>query len=169
MFNKIYLHRATRSIELMLCDVLKLADSAFAPGHAQHRWLSGAIHEPAKYARLSDNRVLGRIEDFDDPTNVGMRDAQALLNRLYKRKLYRFVDEQLLPVDLTMRADIVLTPEALAEFNPDPGLDLRPEDIGVHDLKLGAHGRGGARRRAWWRALRVLYITRSHPEAVASH
>ena len=106
MFNKIYLHRATRSIELMLCDVLKHADSAFAPGHPQHRWLSGAIHDPAKYARLSDNRVLGRIEDFDDASNAGMAAAKELLDRLYRRKLYRFVDEQLLPVGLTMREDL---------------------------------------------------------------
>jgi hypothetical protein len=56
MFSKIYLHRATRSIEVMLCDVMAEADAAWGG------WLRNSITDPAVYRTLTDNYVMGRIE-----------------------------------------------------------------------------------------------------------
>lgn len=56
-----------------------------------------------------------------------------------RRKLYRFVDEVLLPRELTAPGAFPSpTPEEIAGCNTDPNVDLRPEHIAVHDLKLGA-------------------------------
>lgn len=128
MFSKIYLHRATRSIELMLCDVLREADAQLGG------WLRNAIHDAPSYSHLTDNRVLGRIESYD--ADGRLDGAKGILKRIYSRKLYRFVDEQLVPTDYT-NANLKFTPEAIAGLNPDQNINLRPEDICVHDLKLG--------------------------------
>lgn len=55
MFQKIYLHRATRSLEVMLCDLLTEADVAWGGR------LRNSINDPATYVQLQDTALLSEI------------------------------------------------------------------------------------------------------------
>ena len=134
LFRQIYVHRATKAIEYMITDVLLEADAAWG------RRLSAAIHDPAEYCRLTDN-VIFEIE------HVGRADprlarAHGILRDLRRRRLYRFVDEYLVPQRLeavipTLRA------EDIAGYNANASLRLDPANIIVHDAVFN-YGKGAS-------------------------
>jgi hypothetical protein len=64
-----------------------------------------------------------------------LADARALLKRMRRRELYEFIDEYLLPPELTSRIP-VFTSEALATQTSLDGVALDPEDIVVSDGRL---------------------------------
>ena len=70
----------------------------------------------------------------------GLASAQRILANMRRRRLYRFVDEVLVPHALLLDEERCPkpTPEAIAQFNPDPAIQLRPEHIAVQTMKLGA-------------------------------
>lgn len=74
----------------MVCDALRAADRSLH--------FTDHVHDPKRYAQLDDG-LLRTIRNFDllvpDASNLaeyeGLREAQEVLDRLEKRKLYRCV------------------------------------------------------------------------------
>ena len=132
LFRQIYVHRATKAVEYMITDVLLEADAAWG------RRLSSAIHDPRAYARLTDN-VIHEIEHVERD-NPALRAAHDILRNLRRRRLYRFVDEHLVPAALeaTMPA---ISPADIAAHNPHPSTRLDHRDIIVHDAVFN-YGKG---------------------------
>ncbi|KAL4497373.1 hypothetical protein ABPG72_011308 [Tetrahymena utriculariae] len=81
LFKHIYLHRVTQAIELMLCDALEKADP-------QINFLE-TIKSPQKYLRLTDSV----IELIMNQYNPELVESQQILQRIFTRKLYKFVGE----------------------------------------------------------------------------
>ncbi len=83
-------HSKVKAVEFMVCDALRAADRSLH--------FTDHIHDPKRYVQLDDG-LLRTIRNFDllvpDAANraeyAGLREAQGVLDRLEKRKLYRYV------------------------------------------------------------------------------
>jgi hypothetical protein len=130
LFKQIYVHRATKAIDLMITDVMLEANAAWGGA------LAAAIDNPKEYM-LQTDCLLREIERSSDPS---LSQAQAILLNLRRRKLYRFVDEYLVPVDKydTLKK---ITSFDIASSNPDPSFDISPDTVVVHDTKFN-YGKG---------------------------
>lgn len=78
MFKQVYTHQVGISIEMMIFDILSLANETL---NIMDRL------NPEEYTFLNDS-IINRIEESRDP---GLKDAQALLLRLRRRQLYKNV------------------------------------------------------------------------------
>ncbi|KAJ1928418.1 hypothetical protein IWQ60_002083 [Tieghemiomyces parasiticus] len=85
LFKRIYTHRVESAIELMIVDALVQAEPELQ--------LIEALRDPERYLNLTDD-ILRDIERSRGPE---LASARALLKRLRRRDLYRFVDEVVLP------------------------------------------------------------------------
>ena len=121
-----YLHRAGKAVEYMVVDALLEANAAWGGR------LAAAIHDPAAYAQLTDC-VLREIEGSRDPA---LARARSIVRDLRCRRLYKFVDGALLPVEVADRVPKPITGAHIAAYCPDPSLALDPRAIVVHDLVL---------------------------------
>ncbi len=92
--------------------------------------MSSAIDNPREYWKLTDC-ILKDIELSEDPA---MSTAKELVQNIRKRRLYRFVDEFILPMEVSSMVPKV-TPAMVSGHNLMP-VDLRPEHIIVHDHVL---------------------------------
>eukprot|EP01084_Bolivina_argentea_P126454 223901_1 len=102
MFKRVYSHKTGKSIEILVCDILKFADPVFD--------IIGKIDDCRQYLTLTDT-ILHRIElrEIDD-TKPGMgelRKAQELIRRLHRRDLYKCCGH------------LLLSPDDLVKFNPN--------------------------------------------------
>lgn len=99
--------------------------------------ISDAILDAPSFLRLSDS-MLYQIEHSRE---TSLSDARNIVARLRRRKLYRFVDECLLPKGSTRR----FKEEEITSYQDSgsSGIDLRPEDIVIFVVKLN-FGRGDA-------------------------
>ena len=125
LFKQVYSHRVSKAIEYMVTDVLLLADP--------HLHLSDAIHSASAYLTLTD-AVLRQIEYSTEPE---LADARALLLRIRQRKLYRLVEEAIIPIHLSDMDDVTAE-ELLAYQQPvqSPQLLVRPEEVVVENLRI---------------------------------
>lgn len=99
--------------------------------------ISEAILDAPSFLRLSDS-MLYQIEHSREPN---LADARKLIERIRRRKLYRFVDECLLPKGSTR---IFHEEEVVShQDSGSSGVELRPEDIILFVVKLN-FGRGDA-------------------------
>ncbi|XP_063442166.1 deoxynucleoside triphosphate triphosphohydrolase SAMHD1-like [Mytilus trossulus] len=98
LYRRAYFHKATKAVELMLTDVLVKANNhlTFKNNEGKEIQMSTAWNHPEVYEKLTDN-VFEAILLKEDPT-AEMQKAQKLINNVYKRKLYKLVDETL-PVE----------------------------------------------------------------------
>ena len=81
LYKEFYHHRVTKGIEYMLSDIFKSASVFFK--------FENIIKNNDEYTKLTDN-ILSIIYSSDDPL---LKEAKALIKRLYKRELYTFVGE----------------------------------------------------------------------------
>lgn len=77
----------------MVTDALLEADAAWG------RRLSNAIASPAEYQHLTDY-VLQEVEGAARRGDPGLAKAGSILHNLRTRRLYRFCDEYLVPVEM---------------------------------------------------------------------
>ena len=125
LFKNCYNHRASKSLEYMVCDALVEADRVW------DRRISNAVHRPEDYARLTDT-LIREIEISQDPA---LEKARSIVHDLRKRHLYRFVDEWIVKPELLSIPKV--TPEALFSTGGwDPTVKVTEHDIIVHDHKL---------------------------------
>ena len=96
LHKQVYSHRVSKAVEYMLCDVLLLADPVLH--------LSEAILSPSAFCRLTDC-VLKQIECSSEPE---LQKARDLIHRIRTRRLYRLVDEAIIPTHLADLPDVTV-------------------------------------------------------------
>ena len=128
LHQRVYTHRKAKAIEYMVVDCLLHADVAWGGE------ISNAIRSPKSFQRLDDT-ILKRIEWSEDPK---LRDAKTILERLRRRELYRYVNEFAVPQSrLAKWPDHGVTPaDVVSCQDAKGGVQLRPEDVIVHNLKI---------------------------------
>jgi deoxynucleoside triphosphate triphosphohydrolase SAMHD1 len=122
LHRTVYNHRAALSIDAMITDAFLLADQTLQ--------ISDAILDAPSFMRLTDS-VLYRIEHSTDSS---LMSARSIVDRIRRRKLYRFVDECLLPEGSRRRVteQDITTSQNAGRW----GVDLRPEDIVISNVAL---------------------------------
>ncbi|KAJ2518490.1 hypothetical protein H4217_003297 [Coemansia sp. RSA 1939] len=93
LHKRVYRHRAAKAIELMMVDAMLIADPVLQ--------ISQAVTDPSQYQHLTDD-VVRDIERSKDPE---LEAARALIKRIHKRDIYKFVDEFILPPELASIAN----------------------------------------------------------------
>lgn len=92
--------------------------------------IAESISDPSDFLTMTDTLV-PIIERSKEPSLAGARE---IIGRLRRRRLYRFVDEFLLPAGATCK----ITPEEIttSQDSAGTGIDLRPDDIHVAHVTL---------------------------------
>jgi len=126
LHQRVYTHRKAKAIEYMVVDALTQADAAWGGE------ISSAIWKAADFTRLDDT-ILKRIEWSAEPELAG---AQALLRRLRRRELYRYVNEFSVPVGRLQGWKDVTPADVTGCQDGSLAGGLRPEDVIVHNLKV---------------------------------
>ena len=124
LFKNCYLHRAGKAVEYMITDAMVLADQAW-DGR-----LKNAILDPAEYCKLTD----AIVQEIQFSTNPALEKARDILHDLRRRRLYRFVDEAIVPTEVARKLPKA-SAEDISTCNPT-AVRLTPDDVIVHDLKL---------------------------------
>ncbi|KAI8583987.1 hypothetical protein K450DRAFT_220918 [Umbelopsis ramanniana AG] len=88
LFKQMYTHRKAKAVECMITDILVAADPFLK--------ISESVEDPKKFWKLTDG-ILKTIEHSEDDE---LKDARQIIKRLRTRKLYRFVDEFLIPAGM---------------------------------------------------------------------
>ncbi|KAF8061415.1 SAMHD1 [Scenedesmus sp. PABB004] len=141
MHRRVYTHQKVKSIEFMVCDALALAQEPLG--------LRDAVAEGDLTAYLHlDDSLLQRLaslrpDDCDNPAAV--REAQGLLDALFRRRLYKYVQE--LTLDPGQQARYRGTPSAeeivgFASSAAHDGVQLRAEDVIVCETHIDQGMRG---------------------------
>ncbi|CAN9515546.1 unnamed protein product [Ophioblennius macclurei] len=81
LHRKVYQHKVTKNVELMIMDALLKAD--------KDRKITGAIDDMKKYTNLTDE-IFEKILHSD---KEDLKEAREILQMIQKRKLYKFVGE----------------------------------------------------------------------------
>lgn len=127
LHKQIYTHKTSKSIEFMIMDIMRAADPVLR--------ISTAVDDVRRYCKLTDG-ILFNIEHSEDESE-GMVRARALVHRLRRRDLYRFIGETMLePEDAARLAARPLTAEALLEHHRASWLTIDPADIIVDPYTL---------------------------------
>ena len=113
----------------MITDVLLLADPVLH--------ISSAIHDPRRYLALTDC-VLKQIEFSTEPE---LAAARSLILRIRTRKLYRLVEECIIPLQLSdmddvTAEDIIAAIPQSASFSPQPQCTVLPSELAVQNLRI---------------------------------
>ncbi|EGR27083.1 SAM domain and HD domain 1 [Ichthyophthirius multifiliis] len=87
MFKNAYLHRVAQGIEYMLCDALEKANSVYN--------FRNIVKDMKQYQKLTD-RIL---EDIVFSENQELKESREILERIFKRNLYKFVCEFVCGID----------------------------------------------------------------------
>ena len=124
LHKQVYSHRVSKAVEYMLCDVLLLADPVLH--------LSESILSASAYCRLTDC-VLKQIECSTEPELQAARD---LIYRIRTRRLYRLVEEAIIPTQLAGMADVTVS-DILDCAPPATGDGVvQPCDVHVQNLRM---------------------------------
>ncbi|GBG67704.1 hypothetical protein CBR_g832 [Chara braunii] len=127
LFRRVYAHRKVKGIESMIADALKAADPVFR--------LKEAIEDPREFMKL-DDRILYMIERSEDPE---LKEAQSILGRLHRREIYQYVNECIVPYEMTLyyqSHEVTEEDVTTCQMKEKHGIELRPHDIVVHNLTI---------------------------------
>ncbi|KAI8889665.1 HD-domain/PDEase-like protein [Backusella circina FSU 941] len=91
LFQRIYTHRVSKCVELMLTDALRAADN--------YMKISESVDRPEEYLHMTDD-LIRSIERSKCPE---LEESRHIIKRLRTRDLYKFVDEFLIPPELRDR------------------------------------------------------------------
>ncbi|EGD83500.1 SAM domain and HD domain-containing protein 1 [Salpingoeca rosetta] len=137
LHRRAYQHKTCNIIEHMIVEALLQAnDHIRLPGTGGRRVrISDAIHDMEAYTHLTDD-ILVLIEFSEKPE---LRKAQELLQRIYSRKLYKFIDQTqpqegafFKPADCHRIAEGII-----ACIDPtEAQVKLAPDDIVIHVVTL---------------------------------
>ncbi|KAI9096232.1 hypothetical protein DFS34DRAFT_624448 [Phlyctochytrium arcticum] len=124
LFKRIYTHRVGKAIEYMIRDALLAADAALR--------ISDSVNDMPRYVHITDS-IFKEIERSTDPQ---LAQSRAIIERIRRRELYRFVDEILVPPSLHQELlPSITVPAILACQSPTDHLE--PNDVIIEWLKLG--------------------------------
>ncbi|KFM24211.1 Deoxynucleoside triphosphate triphosphohydrolase SAMHD1-like protein [Auxenochlorella protothecoides] len=137
MHRQVYTHKKAKAIELMVVDALLESDAALK--------LSDRIWDPAEFSLMDDSildwvenyRLFGNLFTVEDENICAIERAQALIDRLRRRDLYKFCNEALIPAEDVERGQWV-PPTAADVVNSyrGSGVRMRPEDIVVQENRI---------------------------------
>lgn len=81
LFKEFYLHRVSKGIDLMIMDIFSESNSVFK--------FSECLYNPLRYGMLNDSI----LKTIHSSKNVGLHKAKQIVDRIYKRDLYKYVGE----------------------------------------------------------------------------
>ncbi|KAJ1646180.1 hypothetical protein LPJ64_002325 [Coemansia asiatica] len=117
LHKRVYSHRAAKGIEYMIVDAMTIANPVLN--------IAGAVYDPNLYQGLTDD-VLRDIERSREPE---LQEARDIISRIYTRDIYKFVDEFIMPADLSSIANRKhINEAAIVGFRAD-GDDFVEHDI----------------------------------------
>lgn len=120
LFKTVYSHKASVSIEYMVCDAFKAANHVFR--------ITDKVHDAKSFMKLTDN-ILTAIQHADIDKSVtgweGVIEAQEIINRIQRRDLYKCCGY------------LLLSAEEVAQFNPKQSSTVKARnDSGAEDSDL---------------------------------
>jgi HD superfamily phosphohydrolase len=118
LHKQIYTHRVGKAVEYMITDALIEANPYLK--------ISDSIHDPEEYMNMTDC-ILHQIESSKAPE---LAAAKAIIRRIRTRDLYKFVNEQQISTALKVTENDILA------YQSSDQVQLRPEDVIIHDLKI---------------------------------
>jgi len=139
MHRSVYTHKKSKAIEFMVVDALLEAEPALR--------LCDKIDNPKDFAFLDDG-ILDLIENFDvlgpllnnidEGHHSRIKSAQAIISRLRKRQLYKYVTDAPVPVEAIERGQwLPPTPqEILSHYHSNGDVSLSIDDVLVHENKI---------------------------------
>ncbi|KAL4422624.1 hypothetical protein ABPG75_008821 [Micractinium tetrahymenae] len=137
MHRQVYTHKKAKAIEFMVVDALLAADPALR--------ITQRIRDPADF-QLLDDGLIDTIENFEqfchllsveEEDEAELRRSQAIIARLRRRELYKYVTDALIPQD-ALQSDNWRAPTAQDIVNSYRGnkVQLRAEDVILQENKI---------------------------------
>jgi len=128
LFKTVYAHRVGRALEYMVGDALEFANPVFK--------ITEKINDPKKFLHLTDS-ILHLIEASESEE---LAPSKAIIHRIRKRHLYKFVDEFLVPPKV--REHLKIRPADIITHQSDcTEYELRENDVIVDSfvVNYGSH------------------------------
>ncbi|KAL7839232.1 hypothetical protein SRHO_G00258900 [Serrasalmus rhombeus] len=129
LYHNAYHHRVTKAVELMIVDALIEAEKSFK--------ISDQVDDLQEYVTLTDY-ILQRIQHS---TKRGLERAQEIVDRISKRKFYRFIGDKIFDPDELKHLDDVKCKDILSAWlekvmgKPD-GQVLDKEEFAVKHISF---------------------------------
>lgn len=124
LHRTVYTHRAGMAIDAMITDALIHADETLR--------IADTIERPEDFLALNDS-IITRIEFSKEQQLVASRN---IIQRLRRRRLYRFVDEVLLPANRACHPIVCPEDITTCQDASGTGVTLLPDDIHVSEATL---------------------------------
>lgn len=124
LHRTVYNHRAAVAIDAMVSDALLHADETLR--------IADSIERPEDFIAISDC-VISQIEFSKEPQ---LKQSKDLIHRLRRRRLYRFVDEILLPTDCTCHPVVCAEDITTCQDAAGTNVTLTPDDVYVTKVSL---------------------------------
>ncbi|KAG7671643.1 putative Deoxynucleoside triphosphate triphosphohydrolase SAMHD1-like protein [Nannochloris sp. 'desiccata'] len=139
MHRSVYTHKKSKAIEFMVVDALLEAEPALR--------ICDKIYNPKDFVLLDDG-ILDLIENFDvlgpllnnvdEGHHARIKSAQAIISRLRKRQLYKYVTDAPVPVEALERGQWVPpTPQDIvSHYHGNGDVQLSIDDVLMHEHKI---------------------------------
>jgi HD superfamily phosphohydrolase len=139
MHRAVYTHKKSKAIEFMVVDALLEAEPALR--------ICDKIDDPKDFVLLDDG-ILDLIENFDvlgpllnnvdEGHHSRIKSAQAIISRLRKREMYKYVTDAPVPVEALERGQWVPpTPQDIvSHYHSNGDVKLSVDDVLVHENKI---------------------------------
>ncbi|KAJ3015556.1 SAM domain and HD [Thoreauomyces humboldtii] len=124
LFKQIYTHRVGKATEYMITEALLAAD--------KHLGISSSVGDMPRYVYITD----AIVKEIERSKSSELAESRAILERIRKRDLYRFVDQILVPTECAEEVRENITPKSVVQFST-PGDMLSENDVIIEWLKLG--------------------------------
>jgi HD superfamily phosphohydrolase len=123
MHKQIYNHKTGKGIEYMICDILLKANNKLK--------IAECIYNPEEFINLTDD-ILNTIKISKDPD---LKESKDIITRLEKRDIYKFIDEYIVPNELTDYIKII-NPVDIISQNSELSNLITIDDIIIFDKKM---------------------------------
>ena len=125
LHKQMYNHKAVIAAQLMICDIMKLADKTMN--------ISNSIGNMASFTRLTDNYINNVIDymRYNDDCNDDIRQAGMILDRLNSHDLYYMFDSITSDKPITITIDMITKHP---EYNYDDAITSK---IRIYTNKIG--------------------------------
>jgi len=123
MHKQIYNHKTGKGIEYMICDILLKANNKLK--------IAECIYKPEEFINLTDD-ILNTIKISKDPN---LKESKDIITRLEKRDIYKFIDEYIVPNELTEHIKTI-NPIDIISQNSELSNLITIDDIIIFDKKM---------------------------------
>ncbi|XP_022884046.1 deoxynucleoside triphosphate triphosphohydrolase SAMHD1 homolog isoform X2 [Olea europaea var. sylvestris] len=123
LFRTVYTHAKVKAIDLMVVDALV--------GAYDYLEISSYIHDPSKYWKLDDTI----IKTIQTSPAQELKESRDLIQRIFRRDLYKFCDECIVPKDKLENFKHVTAQDIICS-QKSGGVTLREEDVVVSNVKI---------------------------------